>query len=175
MDYLKEFKSANIVVHIRNADQKNKFMLYMESIGFHEESMDDGEQLAVITREEGLGITCYSINTSMYDNHREIIMFEEFMENTKGGNNMNKNNKSEPIYTKKMIENMGIETILFNDEATVVVLTDGRKGVSVVDSTDDPDRLVGIAVAYAYAVGTNGSKTQFKKNMVKINKHNGYK
>ena len=108
--------------------------------------------------------------------HASEVTLLHATENTKNKKEDNMNsNKSEPIYTKKMIDKMGIETIKFNTNATVVVLTDGRKGVSVVDSTDDPDRLVGIAVAYTYAMGTDGSKTQFKKNMIKINKHNGYK
>jgi len=175
MNYLEEFKADKVVVHIRNANQKNQFMLQMESLGYFESSMHDGEQYAVIAYRGGCGITCYYNGRDMCTDDQTVVSFEDFMKEIKGGTIMNENNKSETIYTRKMIEKMGIDEILYKDNATIVVLLDGRKGVSVVDRDDDPTRLVGIAVAYAYAMGTDGSKTQFKKNMIKINKHQGYK
>jgi hypothetical protein len=92
----------------------------------------------------------------------------------KGGNVMNKNNKSEGIFTGQMIEKMGIEKVIFNDDATIVFLKDGRKGVAVQSASDDADRLIGLSVAYAIAVGTDGNKSQFRKNIIQLEKHDGY-
>lgn len=85
------------------------------------------------------------------------------------------NERVDEIYTKEMMDKMGVDRVLYNGAATIVWLKDGRKGVAVQSSEDHPDRNVGFAMAYAYAMGTDGNKSQFKKNVAKMQKHNGYK
>jgi len=79
------------------------------------------------------------------------------------------------MYTKKMMDAMGVESVIVNDDAVIVTLKTGVKGVAVQSGDDEYDLGIGFAVAYAYAMGTNGSKVQFKKNMVKVEKHSGFK
>jgi len=101
-----------------------------------------------------------------YPNNKfEVIEFK------KGGITMNK----KETYTKQMMDKMGVDRVLYNGAATIVWLTDGRKGVSVQSIDDHQDRNVGFAMAYAYAVATDGNKSQFKKNVAKMEKHKGYK
>jgi hypothetical protein len=87
---------------------------------------------------------------------------------------MSNNNKSDGIFTGQMIENMGIKRVIFNDEATIVFLNDGRKGVAVQSTKDEADRVIGLAMAYTFAVATDGNKSQFKKNVEQLKKHGGF-
>jgi len=115
-------------------------------------------------------ITQWAGNVERF-NETYNTQIEEIFE-TKKETNMVDINK---VYTKQMIEKMGIERVIINNEATIVELTDGRKGVAVRDGDDCDDVLVGFAVAYAYAVGTDGNKSQMKANMRKLDKHGGFK
>jgi len=117
----------------------------------------------------GCGSLCITVEEKLdaMDNHYYFTILEE-------EEVMNKNNKSEGIFTRQMMENMGIERVIFNDEATIVFLNDGRKGVAVQSTLDEADRVIGLAMAYAFAVGTDGNKSQFKKNIEQLNKHNGF-
>jgi len=72
------------------------------------------------------------------------------------------------IYKKEMLKRMGVEKIIQNDKAVIVVLTNGNKGVAICDGQDYFDPLIGFSVAYAMAVGTKGNKKQFKNNVEKI-------
>jgi len=77
-------------------------------------------------------------------------------------------NKMRKIYHKEMLKKMGIKQVIHNNDATIVILNDGRKGVAVRDKSEDDYPAFGFAMAYAYAMGTDGNKGQFKKNMKKI-------
>lgn len=74
------------------------------------------------------------------------------------------------VYSKKMLEQMNVERVIFNNRATIVFLKNGNKGVAVCSEDDHNDPVVGFSVAYAVAVGTNGNKKQFKENVVKLEK-----
>ena len=62
---------------------------------------------------------------------------------------------------KDLLDNMGIEKVIFNENATIVYLTTGEKGVAVRSQNDSFDPVVGFSVAYAIAEGTRGNKRQF--------------
>ena len=76
--------------------------------------------------------------------------------------------KMRKIYHKEMLKKMGIEQVIHNEKATIVILNDGRKGVAVRDKNELEYTPFGFAIAYAYAMGTDGNKSQFKKNLKKI-------
>jgi hypothetical protein len=120
------------------------------------------------TNSEQIMLTddCGYSNTRYLDCRFIIVIEEEEV--------MNKNNKSEGIFTKQMMKQMGIERIIFNDEATIVFLKNGNKGVAVQGTRDEADRLIGLSVAYAIAVGTDGNKSQFRKNIIQLEKHDGF-
>jgi len=77
--------------------------------------------------------------------------------------NLRKITKNETI-----LERMGVEKVIFNDNATIVILTTGEKGVAIKSKSDEYDSTVGFAMAYAYAVADYDSKAQFKKELGKI-------
>ena len=69
--------------------------------------------------------------------------------------------RKEPKSIKQLLDHMGIEKVIFNENATIVQLTTGEKGVAVRSLDDIFDPVVGFSVAYALAEGTRGNKRQF--------------
>lgn len=62
---------------------------------------------------------------------------------------------------KDLLCHMGIDKVIFNENATIVYLTTGEKGVAIRSPEDTFDPIVGFSVAYAIAEGTRGNKRQF--------------
>ena len=74
---------------------------------------------------------------------------------------------------KDLLINMGVDRVIFNDDATIVYLNTGEKGVAKRAVDDEFDPVVGFCVAYAMAEGTSGNKKQFKNLVNKLyNKKN---
>ena len=100
------------------------------------------------------------------------IMYGDIISTTIDGKefliNSDKEVKMRKIYPKEMLRKMGIKDVIHNDDATIIILNDGRKGVAVRDKNEPEYTPFGFAMAYAYAMGTDGNKSQFKKNLKKI-------
>ena len=69
---------------------------------------------------------------------------------------------------KDLLDNMGIEKVIFNENATIVCLTTGEKGVAVRSQDDHFDPVIGFSVAYTIAKGTKGNKSRLKELVNKM-------
>jgi len=76
-----------------------------------------------------------------------------------------------PKTPKHLLKQMGIERVIFNEDATIVFLTTGEKGVAIRSSDDEFDPVIGLSVAYAIAKGTRGSKSKYKELVAKLHKN----
>ena len=82
--------------------------------------------------------------------------------------------KKEVRSFKDLLHQLGIERVIFNDNATIVYLTTGEKGVAIRSQTEEFDPVIGLSVAYALAE-SGTSKKKFKELVNKAYKKGGKK
>ena len=82
--------------------------------------------------------------------------------------------KKEVKSFKDLLNHLGIEKVIFNDNATIVYLTTGEKGVAIRSQTEEFDPVIGLSVAYALAE-SGISKKKFKELINKAYKRGGKK
>lgn len=75
---------------------------------------------------------------------------------------------------KDLLHQLGIERVIFNDNATIVYLTTGEKGVAIRSQNEEFDPVIGLSVAYALAE-SGTSKKKFKELVNKAYKKGGKK
>lgn len=95
------------------------------------------------------------------DDYLRFRDYADKMLKARGGSEM-------PKSPTQLLKQMGVEQVIFNDKATIVILTTGEKGVAIKSEDDHFDPIIGFSTAYAMAEGTKGNKTQFKKLVNKL-------
>lgn len=146
---------------IRDAIAQKESQMYKDICKSLEQALKKEGQAKNTTMSMPLPNPYFPISVQYGLNPSSIFM-DEYASFFKGG-------KDEmPKSPTKLLERMGVKEVIFNDNATIVILTTGEKGVAKKSKDDTFDPIIGFSAAYAIAEGTQGNKTQFKKLVNKM-------